>query len=101
MIISGYTLTNQTRFRFRVDASNNGDDVYLIPHNLKHVLKRQQQMQQEQEEHIRNQSLSSESFLYFGNAMLDHNFHAYTYCDGGAGYVLNRGSLERFWRSRS
>ncbi len=27
--INGYTLTDQTRIRFRVDASNNGDDVYF------------------------------------------------------------------------
>ncbi len=27
--ITGYTLTNQTRIRFRMDASNNSDDVYI------------------------------------------------------------------------
>jgi len=27
--LSGYTLTDQTRIRFRVDAFNNGDDVYF------------------------------------------------------------------------
>ena len=27
--ITGYTLTDQTRIRFRCDASNNGDDIYI------------------------------------------------------------------------
>ena len=27
--IGGYTLTDQTRIRFRCDASGNGDDVYI------------------------------------------------------------------------
>jgi len=27
--IIGYTLTDQTRLRFRCDASGNGDDVYI------------------------------------------------------------------------
>ena len=27
--ITGYSLTDQTRIRFRCDASNNGDDVYI------------------------------------------------------------------------
>ena len=29
VVISGYTLTDQTRLRFRCDASGNGDDIYL------------------------------------------------------------------------
>ncbi len=27
--ITGYTLTNQTRIRFRLDASDDDDDIYL------------------------------------------------------------------------